>query len=315
MSADCKEPAGEGVFLAPSGKPLFRLDQKAIEEDPVKYMATLLDRAADWLEDAVALERVREFKAIALGLQTVVQEMDVAEAAQLSATEIVRRCERRIGQLVKKGQESGDIRGPGKPSTAVQVSPDDFFSGARVKTETYALADIPSDQFDEILKEARFDGNLSRRNVVRLIRNLDTPTEPVRWSTCPRNIQEAVADFLHRDGYLNFTYNTEDELDHGWKGRAFVDPPRIEPHVLGRWILKALSELRDGHVNEVLFWLPAPQASDWFVGVTLEPCFIVFPIGKQGGAAVIIAYWGERRDDFENTFGYLGPLGLFDPFE
>ena len=73
----------------------------------MKYMATLLDRAADWLEDAVALERVREFKAIALGLQTVVQEMDVAEAAQLSATEIVRRCEWGWAPSLEKDPQSG----------------------------------------------------------------------------------------------------------------------------------------------------------------------------------------------------------------
>ncbi|MCU1492826.1 MAG: hypothetical protein JWO62_590 [Acidimicrobiaceae bacterium] len=84
-------------------------DSLALESDPTAYMLTALNRAKGWLEQAQSIESVRDAKAIAVGYESVIREKEMAFDAQLAATEIVRRCERRIGELERVGQERGEV--------------------------------------------------------------------------------------------------------------------------------------------------------------------------------------------------------------
>jgi hypothetical protein len=72
-------------------------------------MSTVLHRAKSWLQEAQNIDAVRDTKAIAVGYESVIREKELAFDAQLAATEIVRRCERRIGELVREGQGRGEI--------------------------------------------------------------------------------------------------------------------------------------------------------------------------------------------------------------
>ena len=77
-------------------------DSLALEQDPTSYMLVALNRAKGWLVEAQSIETVRDAKAIAVGYEAVIREKELSIDAQLAATEIVRRCERRIGELEKK---------------------------------------------------------------------------------------------------------------------------------------------------------------------------------------------------------------------
>src|SRR5579875_2695711 len=107
----------------------------------------------------------------------------VGQDDELAATEIVRRCERRIGQLVREGQERGEIAKPGDigampgPRTGGEPGnqrgehlgrPGEVAGlGTAALTDHYTLADAPNDTFEAAIREARDEGNLSRANVVR----------------------------------------------------------------------------------------------------------------------------------------------------
>jgi hypothetical protein len=90
----------------------IKTDTTSMETDPVGYMTTVLYRAKSWLAEAQSIDDVRNTKAIAVGYESVIREKEMAFDAQLSATEIVRRCERRVGELVRAGQEEGTVRPP-----------------------------------------------------------------------------------------------------------------------------------------------------------------------------------------------------------
>jgi hypothetical protein len=49
-----------------------------------------------------------------MGCESVLREKEVAIVARLAATEIVRRCERRVAVLVRQGQAEGRIRRQGQ---------------------------------------------------------------------------------------------------------------------------------------------------------------------------------------------------------
>jgi hypothetical protein len=134
-------------------------DQAALEADPVEYMSVVLNRAKGWLGEAASIEAVRDAKAIAVGYESVIREKELAFDAQLSATEIVRRCERRIGELVREGQRDGTIKARGDNRHTSQLdgnhgnhldkqSPRDFFDGNKSLVQTYTMADAPAEQFE-----------------------------------------------------------------------------------------------------------------------------------------------------------------------
>lgn len=165
-------------------------DTGALEADPVQYMAVVLNRAKQWLTEAESIDAVRNTKAIAVGYEAVLREKELAFDAQLSATEIVRRCDRRIGQLVKEGQARGEIRtvaDGGAPShstgspdeRSTKPSPNDYFDHPTIRAASYEMAQASDDAFDQAIADAREEGNLGRANVVRKIKG-ETPPERQR---------------------------------------------------------------------------------------------------------------------------------------
>lgn len=143
---------------------------------------------------------MREAKAIAVGYESVIREKEFAADAQLAATEIVRRCERRIGELVRVGQERGEILRQGqtlarldptrggdlrRPHEAMGVSEHDH----KAIADLYAAGDAPSETFEQAITEAKAEGNLSRANVVRKVRGEPEPgPERSEWHRKKRRL-------------------------------------------------------------------------------------------------------------------------------
>lgn len=162
-------------------------DPGALEADPVQYMAVVLNRAKSWLAEAQSIDSVRETKAIAVGYESVIREKELAFDAQLSATEIVRRCERRIGELVREGQTRGEIAKPGDiggnragdgRTQHLRSSAEFFEDPTEGRRDAYAMADAPDEQFERAITDAREEGNLSRANVVRKVKGVETARAP-----------------------------------------------------------------------------------------------------------------------------------------
>jgi hypothetical protein len=114
-------------------------------------------------------------------------QKQLGKDAQLAAAEIVRRAERGIGVAIRRGQQSGEIarrgdrgsRGapgvhggnPGDRRGDHLGSAAEFFRYGDERADAYPMADGVSDtDFEGALGEAKAEGNLSRANVVRKIR-------------------------------------------------------------------------------------------------------------------------------------------------
>jgi predicted ribosome quality control (RQC) complex YloA/Tae2 family protein len=131
----------------------------------------------------------------AVGYEHVIREKEMAFDAQLSATEIVRRCERRVGQLVREGQEEGTIRKRGDDcrtdlgNRGELGRSKDNFANTKEYFESMAQAAVSDQQFDAAVSEARSEGNLSRANVVRKVKGeAPKPAERSEWHRKKRHI-------------------------------------------------------------------------------------------------------------------------------
>ncbi len=156
--------------------------------DPGEFIVQACERARAWLREALEhgeIEQIAEVKSQAEAVRVYTVQKQLGRDAQLSAAEIVRRAERGIGLAIRKGQESGEIRrkgqGGGLPPGAerpradtARSSPADFASESELRGNAagiYHLADgVADEDFEAALAGAKAEGNLSRANVVRKLR-------------------------------------------------------------------------------------------------------------------------------------------------
>lgn len=146
-----------------------------LASDPGSYVVLACERAKEWLTQAIEcgeIETIVELKSQAEAIRVYSLQKQLGKDAECAAAEIVRRSERGLGMAVKRGQEEGTIRPPSRSTSPRQLDelsplprPVDFFGGEQERTDAYALADAPDEDFEEAIAEAKAEGNLSRKNV------------------------------------------------------------------------------------------------------------------------------------------------------
>lgn len=154
--------------------------------DPAVFIIESCERAKAWLAGALEhgdIDQIAEVKSQAEAIRVYTMSKQLGKDAVLSATEIVRRAERGIGVLIRRGQEVGaiDENRRGRPKNFHQSNnlprPSDFASKGELHGSSsrqpgiYDLTDnVSNGQFEQVIGDARAEGNLSRANVVRKIR-------------------------------------------------------------------------------------------------------------------------------------------------
>ena len=158
--------------------------------DPAEFVVQACQRAKAWLREALEhgeIEQIAEIKSQAEAIRVYTTQKQLGTDTQLAAAEIVRRAERGIGVAIRRGQQDGEIakRGDRRSHGAPGVhggslndrhddylgSPGSFFRHGDERADTYAMTDGVSDaDFEDAIGEAKAEGNLSRANLVRKIR-------------------------------------------------------------------------------------------------------------------------------------------------
>lgn len=157
----------------------------------------ILTHARDWLASAVEMTGPAEIAAAKVSIvtaETYARELRLSKEIQEDAKEMVRRAEYALGRSIRKGQAEGTINRHGNggtganqyrgaevaaPSTSAKSSPYDFAKhtdlygdGREGGNGVLAMAEATPEQFDAALDAAKDEGNQSRANVVRKIRNI-----------------------------------------------------------------------------------------------------------------------------------------------
>lgn len=160
-------------------------------ENPGEFVIQACQRATALLREALDrgdIDQIAELRSQAEAVRVYTRQRQLGADAQLAAGEIVRRADRGIGIAIRRGQKAGEItqRGDhqGNQHTNGRVArgdsskpaPTDFASrgelyGGGGKAGVYHLADgVSEEEFEDALTEAKAEGDLSRANVVRKIR-------------------------------------------------------------------------------------------------------------------------------------------------
>jgi hypothetical protein len=158
--------------------------------DAGEFVLAACEQAKAFLQQALEqddIEKIAEVRSQADAVRVYTTQKQLGQDAQLAAAEIVRRAERGIAVVIRRGQQNGQIakrgdrggrgapgvRGgnPGDARGDHLDSPAGFFRNGKERADAYAMVDgVSDDDFEDALGQAKSDRDLSRANVVRKIR-------------------------------------------------------------------------------------------------------------------------------------------------
>lgn len=145
-----------------------------------------LSQARSWLATCVEITGPAEIARAKAEIATAAEatkQLGLSKEIREDAAEMVRRAEYALRKATKKAQETGDIRRrsdnliPGGPagtpvprSSSDLPSARDFFTGKQEYEDANSMGDLDESDFEDVLTEAKAEGNLSRANVARKAR-------------------------------------------------------------------------------------------------------------------------------------------------
>jgi hypothetical protein len=149
--------------------------------DPAGFVIAACGRAALLLRAAVDrgdIAQVAELRSRAEAVRVYAAQKHLGREAEMAAGEVVRRAERGLAQMIRLGQEAGQVRQradggwhardvDGTGGTH-KISSGDVLGRGRTRAEMYALFDGVSDEdFEDALALAKAEGSLARASLVR----------------------------------------------------------------------------------------------------------------------------------------------------
>ena len=260
--------------------------QMAQEVAVSAYLEQARDRLAEALE-ATGPQAVANLKAEIATAAEATKQLGLSKEIRDDATEMVRRAEYALGKAIRKGQEEGSVAsnsdgGPmgdyvrngsvvrvDRVRDAKKISPKDLFDHAQQGHEVYAMSDdVAEGDFEEALSEAREEGNLSRANVVRKIRQQASPQTRDQRAEKIRDLAYeglSSADIakrmdMSREGIKKIAtdYDIDIQADRVRGKRARIDSNKILANVAGS-LDAALFSLRQINVAD----LDQEEAQTW----------------------------------------------------
>jgi hypothetical protein len=169
-------------------------------EDPGEFVIQACQRARTLLRQALDrgdIDQIAELRSQAEAIRVYTTQKQLGTEAQRAAGEIVSRADRGLGLAIRRGQAAGEVTKKGDHQgnqhangrvangDSSKSAPTDFaprgelYGGGGGKPGIYHLTDgVSEKEFEDALAQAKAEGDLSRPNVVRKIRERRTPASP-----------------------------------------------------------------------------------------------------------------------------------------
>lgn len=187
----------ESVFLAPASEA-----KNALAKDPEGFFTNALVRAKWWLPKQKDLIEVKAAYDIAVQYAVKFDKTSEKTALGLTALEIQRRCERRIGEIIIDGREAGvfysnDTHKGVSVALVLGLSKNQKYFIDRVSD----MGNPTIDAFENGIELARKERNMSLANVLRRVNGKELTAIRSEWNQGKRHLDsnrivQALADQL-----------------------------------------------------------------------------------------------------------------------
>jgi hypothetical protein len=163
-------------------------DVEQWEPSSVGNALETLDRVRAYLAQAEQVEDVSLIRDQGEAMAYWARERNMGRETEMIGQEIARRAERKLGELAQELRETGRMRGGGRPRKETAVPdkelseetavPDkrfraaDIFDSTNEAAAAAKFATIDEDTFAEAMAGARESGDITRKGLIRQLRNM-----------------------------------------------------------------------------------------------------------------------------------------------
>lgn len=166
-----------------------------VDQSSAMSVIGYLENARTWLATAVeetGPEQIAMAKAQIATAAEATKQLNLSKEIQLDAQEMVRRAEYALDRSIRSARANGEMANPTGPKSSYMrsgklvnvdrdheptgISARDLFGGnAEARSDAYQMGAAEPEDFDEAIEEAKSEGNLSRANVVRKVKQKAGP--------------------------------------------------------------------------------------------------------------------------------------------
>lgn len=182
-----------------------------IDKSNAASVIDYLSQARTWLATCVEITGPAEIARAKAEIATAAEatkQLGLSKEIREDAAEMVRRAEYALRKATKKAQESGDVRSRGDNlipgartrnpvhpiSSDERPSPREFFTNSSEYEDANAMGDLTEGDFEDVLTEAKAEGNLSRANVARKAREKSGKPKAAPRRALPDQFFDAAYD-------------------------------------------------------------------------------------------------------------------------
>ena len=291
----------------------------------------LMTEARRALAEAASIDDVKVVMGRAEVARVLAKKAHLGRAAQNEAAEIAVRAQRLAGQMIREGQDAGEIAGLGKQNKdTTMVSLSDLDVTANQSSRWQQIASVPEDDFEDYFNTAKEDGvEITAAGARRLGKGRDLSplmsSNSDEWYTTADIIDRVVrvmgaidldpCSNSHEDPNVPAAkhYTKDDDgLDLDWVGRVYMNPPY--GLAIPNWVEKLLSEYAAGRLTEAVVLVPARTDTRWFRMLRDFPrCFMFGRVRFNGHVnsapfPTMLVGIGVDREKFLAVTGEMGDV-------
>lgn len=308
------------------------------------------DAAKRALMEARSIDELKDVRDKAEALRGYIKQRDESHELQNDVAEIKIRAERRIGELIKEKQASGELakRGGDRKSNCSDSSLKlaDLGISHHQSSDWQAVAEMPDEDFEEHIATTKEIGELTSAAVTKAARQIKAGQpmsvtvfshESVEYYTPPVYVDAARAlmggidldpascDIAQEWIQATTYYTIEDNgIAQDWLGRVWLNPPYSKSGGKSNqdiWSSHLALEYQSGNVTEAVLLVKSAMGYKWFENLWRDwpVCFVrerlsfVRSDGNDKGQSKLgtsILYFGQNIDGFIAKFGKFGRIIL-----
>lgn len=251
------------------------------------------------------------------------------------------RTQRILGNLIRVGQERGEIKTQATAKSSTIRELDDFGINKKQSHTFQKIADIPENEFEEFIAEKKDAVNnavseLTTAGIINFAKNgahVSNNSGDNEWYTPKEYIDSALAvmgeintdpastqianEIIKAD---NFYTAKENGLNKNWIGKVWMNPPYAQP-LISQFCSKLITEIENKNCIEAIVLVNNATETNWFFTLAQKASVICFTKGRikfwapdkisaplQGQA---IIYFGENKKLFAEEFVKYGFICKF----
>jgi ParB family chromosome partitioning protein len=305
---------------------------KTSVETSVETSVVIFEKASLMLAEADTIQKVKEFKTLALTAADLARRKGMGEKAIQYARSYALQAERKMGEMLAATERAKRAPGPGRGKVGRPARP--TFTAIPTLSElgltkdesarAQKLAALSEEKFKEIT-----DG------VISLKEALSSPhvaknTGENEWYTPPEYIEAAKSLMGRIDldpassrkaneivGANKYFSMEDDGLSKKWAGKVWLNPPYSQP-LISSFSEAVSRKYETGEITEACVLVNNATETSWFqrmLKVTAAVCFpsgrirFINKDGKPFGAPLqgqAILYFGKNKDEFGKVFSKFG---------